>query len=99
MNGIGGKQMNCDTGELRKFSDSLTNEEREAFFKNFIPVPQEFSEEAERLLGEEERVFADMTTDTPLVNWAKSQRNQPHPDGNRLHRRKMAKESRRKNRR
>ena len=81
-----------------RFSESLSNEEREAFLKSFTPVPDEFSEEAERLLGEKERVFADMTASTPLVNWAKSQRNQPHPDGNRKHRRQMAKQSRKKNR-
>ena len=93
--------MNVNTGELfrtdseigRRFAQAMAEHDGE-----IKAVPKEFSEEAERLLGEEERVFADMTADTPLVNWAKSQRNQPNPDGNRKHRRKMAKESRKRNR-
>jgi hypothetical protein len=90
--------MNCDTGELRRYHDSLTNVEREAFFKHFQLVPKEHSEEAERLLAEQDSVFVDMEKPTPLTDWAKSQRNQPHPDGNRKHRRQMAKQSRKQNR-
>jgi hypothetical protein len=61
-------------------------------------VPDDYSEEAERLLAEKESIFVDMQKASPLVDWAKSQRNQPHPDGNRKHRRQMAKQSRKKNR-
>ena len=87
--------MNCDTGELRRFRDSEISAE---FFKNFTQVPEEHSEEAERLLAEKDSVFVNMEKASPLVDWAKAERNKPHPDGNRKHRRTMAKESRKKNR-
>lgn len=88
--------MNCNTGELRRFNESLSNEEREAFFREFIEVPRNLQAEAEKELGDKDGVFVDMKKASPLVDWAK--RNQPHPNGNRKHRRQMAKQSRKKNR-
>lgn len=88
--------MNCNTGELRRFNESMSKAEREAFFGEFTEVPRNLQAEAEKELGDKDSVFVDMQKASPLVDWAK--RNQPHPDGNRKHRRKMAKESRRKNR-
>lgn len=93
--------MNVNTGELFRMTPEMRQKlgsELGEFNSPIKAVPGEYSEEAERLLGEKDRVFADMTSDTPLVGWAKSQRNQPHPDGNRKHRRQMAKQSRKRRR-
>jgi hypothetical protein len=90
--------MNCDTGELRRYSESLSSEERETFFRAFTEVPQNLQAEADKELGDGDSVFVNMEKKSPLVDWAKSQRNQPNPNGNRKHRRRMARESRKRNR-
>lgn len=93
--------MNVNTGELFR----MTPEMGKRFAKELMehdspikPVPDDFWEEAERLLAEKDSAYVDMKKASPLVDWAKSQRNQPNPNGNRKHRRKMAKQSRKKNR-
>ena len=93
--------MNVNTGELFR----MTPEMEKRFAKEFMehdspikPVPDDFREEVERLLTGKDSAYVDMKKASPLVDWAKSQRNQPNPNGNRKHRRKMAKQSRKKNR-
>lgn len=91
--------MNVNTGELFRMTPEMEKKFAEAMTEKNSPikaVPDAFADEADRLLGEKDSVFVDMGKESPLVDWAK--RNQPHPDGNRKHRRRMAKESRRKNR-
>lgn len=93
--------MNINTGELFRMTPEMEKEfakelmERDSPIK---PVPNDFLEEVERLLAGEDSTCVDMKKASPLVDWAKSQRNQPNPNGNRKHRRKMAKQSRKKNR-
>jgi hypothetical protein len=84
------------TGILQKMRE-LEREKAElvkAMGDSIKVVPEEFSEEANRLLGEQDRIFVDMEKDTPLVNWAKSQ----HKPDNSKKKRKMAKQSRKQNR-
>ena len=88
--------MNVDTGEIIRLRNRLTPEEVEAL--GFTPVPKEYEKEANRIIEEAEankyRAFADMTADTPLVNWAKSQQKKTKNNN----KAKMAKASRRRNR-
>ena len=94
--------MNVNTGELFRINPEISKRYAEMLASGdgqIMEVPAEFSEEAEKLLGKKDRVFADMTEDTLLVNWAKSHQMQVHTGPNRAQRRQMAKESRRKNRR
>lgn len=71
---FGGFEMNCDTGELRRLQARLSSEEQELLFKQFTQVPEEFAEEANKLLGSEESIFVYMDENTPLVNWARCNR-------------------------
>jgi len=88
--------MNIDTGELRRFNaEELTKEEQEELFERFRPVPEELSQEANALLGDKESVMVDMTKDTPLVQWA----NHTRKSTKEKHKAKIAKASKRKNRR
>ena len=86
--------MNCQTGELRRMTESLSEKEREEFIRQFKPVPKEHEKEANELLGDQEQTFVDLDKDTPLVNWAKAQRK----DGMSKAKRKMVKKSRKQNR-
>ena len=96
--------MNVNTGELFRMDSEMGRRFAEAMAEQdspIIAVPDDYSAEAERLLAEKESVFINMQQASPLVDWAKSQRNHlnpPHPDGNRKQRRQMAKQSRKKNR-
>jgi predicted nucleic acid-binding Zn ribbon protein len=87
--------MNVDTGELIRLRNGLTPEEAEML--GFTLVPKEHEAEANRIIKEAEadkqKAMADMTSDTPLVNWAKTQQKKPCKN-----KAKMAKTSRRRNR-
>ena len=93
--------MNVDTGELFRMTPEMEKRFAEEFKNHNSPikaVPDDFSEEAEQLLAEKDSVFVNMQNASPLVDWAKSQRNKPNSDGNRKHRRQMEKQSRKRNR-
>ena len=83
--------MNVNTGELMMLMQGQEPPE------GFTRVPDDFAEEAKKFLEESESknkpAIVDMTQDTPLVNWAKHQR-----DSKKKTRTKMARASRRKNR-
>lgn len=85
--------MNVDTGELIRLRN-LSPEIVEAM--GFVPVPKEHEAEANRIIEEAEanrrKAFADMTADTPLVQWARA-----HNKKNPKSKRKMINASRRKN--
>jgi hypothetical protein len=87
--------MNVDTGELRRIAKELSPEfEKELREQNFTPVPKEHQEEANKELGDSERVFVNMKKNTPLVKWAKS----IHHKNSKKKKSKTAELSRRKNR-
>lgn len=75
--------MNTDTGELKRLAivggpgKGITAATREALLAGFKPVPKEHEAEAMQIINiaeeEQKLAFADMSTPTPLVNWAKSQ--------------------------
>lgn len=67
--------MNVNTGELRLLAQGggRDSEVRRAIVDGFIMVPKEHEEEAEKILADKKQAIADMTIDTPLVSWAKSQ--------------------------
>ena len=93
--------MNVETGELFRMTPEMEKQFAEELMNYNSPikaVPDDFLEEAERLLAEKDSVFVNMQNASPLVDWAKSERNKPHSDGNRKHRRKMEKQSRKQNR-
>lgn len=93
--------MNVNTGELFRMTPEMEKGFAKELMKHDSPiklVPDDFWEEAERLLAENDSVCVDMQKASRLVDWAKSQRNQSNPNRNRKHRRKMAKQSRKKNR-
>ncbi|SMC38133.1 hypothetical protein [Papillibacter cinnamivorans] len=83
--------MNIDTGELRMF----TADQMKEFVGVFTPVPSELQDEARKALGGEESTVIDLKADTPLANWAKSERKHKAKSN----RAKMAKASKRRNRR
>jgi signal transduction histidine kinase len=85
--------MNINTGELRRLSEQMSPEILKKL--GFTPVPEELQNEAEKELGEKESVIVDMQKDTPLVAWAKAHRKAD----NKKARAKMAKASKRRNRR
>jgi len=80
--------MNVDTGELVRIMTGMKQLVDEAKHSKELPVdgvvtsipdgfkqvPDDLVAEAEKELGEKDRVIVDMTKDTPLVNWARSQR-------------------------
>lgn len=78
--------MNCDTGELIRLMKGQEPPE------GFAPVPDKLSEEANKELAGRDSVMVDMTKDTPLTGWAKKQQKK------RKARSKMARASRRRNR-
>lgn len=82
--------MNVNTGELRKINETLANLGK-LKEEGFEPVPKHLKKEAEKELGDKDKVIVDMKKNTPLVNWAKSKRNNKS-------KRKMARASRKKNR-
>lgn len=83
--------MNIDTGELMRFyPDALMPD-------GFMQVPDDFRDEAEKVLKGRDSAVIDLAADTPLAKWAGEQRKLR--DGKAKTRRKMAKASRRKNRR
>ncbi len=88
--------MNTDTGELRRLAAfrgiGMSEKIQSAAKAGFTPVPEEHEEEANEILGEKDAAFADMTADTPLVDWAKRQHRK------KTKRTKMVKASRRRNR-
>lgn len=79
--------MNIDTGELVRLIANQNIEE-----SGLIPVPDEFSELAEKKLGQQDRIFVDMAQDTLLTRWVKDERKKKKKS-----RRKMAKKSKRIN--
>jgi hypothetical protein len=88
--------MNINTGELRNVASFLSEEEAAAL--GFAPVPDEHEAEARKIIADAERekaraAYADMSLDTPLVNWAKSQQKPKNKN-----KAKMTKASRRRNR-
>ena len=70
--------MNVDTGEIMRLKTILGEngqpEVVDAIPDGFKPVPDDLTEEAEKVLQGRDRAFADMTQKTPLTDWAKSQR-------------------------
>lgn len=77
--------MNIDTGEL-VYLDQIPEELRD----QFVRVPDELAEEAEKLLDGKKRTVVDIhNSTTPLAKWAAKKRKQ---------RKKQAKKSRRANR-
>lgn len=95
--------MNTETGELRRiavcgagpaFRDK--QELRKIMEDGFVPVPEELIEEANEILGDKDSAFADMTKGSPLICWAKSEQSKK---ANIAKKKKMAKASRRRNRR
>ena len=88
--------MNTDTGELRRMASFLSAEQ--AAELGFTPVPKEHEAEARAIIVDSEArkakaAYADMTTDTPLVKWARKDSNKRNKN-----KAKMAKASRRRNR-
>ena len=84
--------MNVDTGELRRLAKR--EDEMELIKKGFTPVPAELKEVANKELGNRDSVIVDMEKDTPLVRWA----NQTKLAGKKKSKNKIAKASRRRNR-
>ena len=80
--------MNIDTGELRLLTEKALIPE------GFFAVPKELEEEALNELGDRQSVFVDLKSNTPLAQFAQSQRAQRKKS-----RKKMAKASKRRNRR
>ena len=68
--------MNVETGRLVGAPKWLSNDEVADFFKeeNLKAVPNEFTDLAGNLLDGKPEVMVDMETNSPLVDWAKSQR-------------------------
>lgn len=81
--------MNTDTGEILRMKnvlkDALTSGELEIFNgydgpepvgipAGFKPVPDDLTEEAEKVLQGRDRAFANLTQDTPLTRWARQDR-------------------------
>jgi hypothetical protein len=103
--------MNVETGELKRLmsdkkvviiGDDVLEEraKREELRKQlFQRVPDELAKEAEKELGEKDRVFVDLKKKTPLTNWANSKHNEIkyRKDIKKKHR-KMSKASRKRNR-
>jgi len=93
--------MNVNTGELRILASGQGNTVARDLMQlkreGFTPVPEEHENEALEILAEKQQTIVDMTSDTPLVNWAKSQRTVHKPDSR--NKRSMRKKSQRINRR
>ena len=84
--------MNVDTGELMKAE--LLSLFSVAIQKQFKSVPDELAEAAEAELAGKEQTVVDMTKETPLVQWAKSQQHHANPNN----RKAMQKASKKRNR-
>lgn len=80
-------KMNIDTGKLERLYE---NQKLEA---NFVQVPRELEQEALRELDGKQSTIVDLTTNSPLANFARSQRKKRQKT-----RQKMAKASKRRNR-
>lgn len=80
--------MNIETGELRVLP------EMQKAYPNFVQVPKDVEQEALRELADQQSVFVDLSADSPLANFARSQRAKQSKQ-----RKKMAKASKRRNRR
>lgn len=96
--------MNVDTGELfRELGSAIDTGElfREhgsvEDLDSIHEVPEELEEEAEKALGDKDKVVIDLQADTPLANWARHQR--AYHKNNTRKKRKMAKKSKQRNRR
>lgn len=107
--------MNTDTGEILRMKnilkDALTSGELEIINGSgdvepvgipdgFKPVPDDLTEEAEKVLQGRDRAFADLSKDTPLTRWARQDRESratvnAHRDRNK---KSMQKASKRRNR-
>ncbi len=91
--------MNVDTGELY----GLLNEEElkrltEELGDSFQQVPKRHRKEANRILKNKKCAQVDMSKDTPLVDWAKRKAIAIKKKPKRYARRKIANDSRKKNR-
>lgn len=64
--------MNIDTGELRRITKNLSEEERRKLSdEGFVEVPANFKDEALRALIGNDTIMVDMEKKTPLTAWAK----------------------------
>ena len=93
--------MNVETGELiRLMGNNQTTSPNN--LSKFIAVPNEFENEANSIIekaeAEGKAAFADMESDTPLVNWAKRQQAKQSKKKQK-NKKRTAKSSRAKNRR
>ena len=79
--------MNVNTGDLYRHLGLVPEIERE----NITQVPEQYKDEVLEKLKGEDLVKVDMNKSSPLVNWAKKQQKKK--------KRKMAKASRKANRR
>lgn len=85
--------MNVNTGELRRFAESLPEGAKKELLKNFTPVPDDLKDAADKELGDKESVI--LPQEHPLVQEMKKRVEK----AKKKRRTKMAKESRRRNRR
>ncbi|WP_425059209.1 hypothetical protein SCACP_38880 [Sporomusa carbonis] len=81
--------MNVDNGHLIKLA------QYEAMRAGYQPVPPELQTEAERELAGKNESFVDLKAASPLANWAAKKRAERDKKNDK---RRMAKESRRRNR-
>lgn len=86
--------MNVDTGEIIRLKSLLAD--LETIPQGFKIVPDDLSGEAEKEINDKDRAVVDMTKDTPLVNWAKSQQAVKNKKRSKLP--SMQKQSKRRNR-
>ena len=81
--------MNVDTGEIRRY---LAGEELD---DGFVPVPKELEDEANALLGDNDRAHVDLSEDSGLSKFAQQKRAANKRNQKNIMRRKLAKKSRR----
>jgi len=86
--------MNVDTGEL--ISGNLLETFSDLLKEKYQQVPDELAEEANRELDGKDKTVVDMTKETQLVKWAKTQQGAKNKKHSNL--KKMQKTSKRKNR-
>lgn len=85
--------MNVETGRLINTLGCTGEELEELWQAGYKSVPEELQPEAEKELAGKKETVVDLKSGNPLANWAAGQREKKNK------RKKMAKESRRKNRR
>ena len=91
--------MNIETGELIRLKEALGEDERKQLESEmFREVPDILAKEAEKELGNKDRVFVDMKKKTPLTKWAHQQSRAIHAVNKRKVRHKIAEASKRRNR-